>query len=145
MKKVKKKRKKAEMPCDVPDCGREMGMGWGVQGKRFRICMYHFKRHCNESDEFSLFDALGLEKKMIGVDVDRFGIPIPPDAEEIKKELEKLEKKTATQKKTASLNRLQKWKETNKSERRRKPPPRPEVQERMNKEFDSTFNYILGG
>ena len=131
MKKTKKKkhRKNTKVDpdncCDVPSCIREVLLGWGSYGVKKKICKYHFKRHCNENDEFNLFDTFGVKHMRLGIDVDRFGIPLPPDTKEIADQIKKSNDLERNSKKEKSIARLAEWK-SNGGEPKKKPKPRPE-------------------
>jgi len=143
VKKKAKKRKIPEMPCDVPHCGRPMDMGWKVLGKYYRLCFYHFKRHSNENDKFDLFNALGIEKLRVGVNVDRFGIPLPKDYDEMMERAERNKKLEKRAKRDKSISRLKNWKKNGGVST--KPKPRPKPRSVVENEMNSAVDDILGG
>ena len=138
-KKKKKKRKAPEMPCDVPDCNREFDMGWVVPGKNYRVCNYHFKRHSNIDDDFSLFDVFKIKQLRVGVNCDRFGIPLPKDYDEMMERARKNEELDKKAKKEKSLSRLRDWRKNGGVSTR--PKPRPTTKDEM----DDAVGDILGG
>lgn len=151
---VKRKHKKRKVVdcCDVPDCGREVYLGWDCQGIRKKICKYHFKRHCNENDEFSLFDVFNIKVMQLApqsVQFSEFGRPLPHDYDEMQELAEKHRIIEGGAKKEESIERLNKWKAKNgdhkrKKKRRSKPPPsRPDKRERQT-ELDDIVGDILG-
>ena len=151
MKKKKVKRcKKTDDCCDVMHCGRDVHVAWNCQGTRRKICKYHFKRHCNENDEFSLFPIFGIPQMRLNVESGKFsmlGKPLPHDYDEMRELSEKCRIIEGGAKKEDSIERLKKWKAENgntKRKRKRKPPPpRPTERDRQT-EFDDIVGNILG-
>lgn len=143
MKKRVKKRSKPECPCNVPNCDRPVNVGWKAFGLRRRICNYHFKRHCNSGDSFSLFDVFNVPKLKLVIGGDRFGFPLPRDYHEMTKKVRVEHKVKEDRKKKESLAKLRKWKEENGNEPRRKPKPRPEQKLAVQQEMDDIVGDIL--
>jgi len=147
IKKKVKKRKKTDDCCDVMFCGRDVHVGWRCQGVMRKVCKYHFKRHCNENDEFSLFHVFGIPQMKLKVEsgkFSRFGKPLPHDYDEMRELAEKHRILEGEPKREDSIERLKRWKEKNGNKRRRKPPPRPEVVVQRDKELDDIVSNILG-
>lgn len=152
---IKKKHKKHEATdcCDVPDCGKEVLLGWGCAGVMKKICQYHFKRHCNENDSFSLFDIFDIERMKLSVEsggFSEFGRPLPHDYNEMRELAEKHRILEGGAKKEDSMERLKKWKAENgdhkrKKKRKRKPPPARPDKKVGQAELDDIVSEILGG
>jgi len=146
----------SELTCDVPNCNRTAVVVWGVFGwplkengkttsdrakmHYHRLCYRHYKRNSNKGDEFNIAEAFKIKPAIIGVNVDRFGIPLPRDYHEVmglikrRKEREKLEKKEK------SLKRLANWKASGGV--KTKPRPRPEPI--LESDLDDIINEIVG-
>lgn len=153
MVKAKKKKKKAKRKarakidgrrcCEVPKCDRQSVMGWrplNIEKPR-HICRYHWRRHCNGDDEFSLLTVFNIK----AFKLDRFGGHVAKDKDEMMAKANGRQAARRRAKKDKSLERLQQWKKTNGKElprrKRKKPPERPSAAI----ELDSVIDDILGG
>jgi len=145
-KRVKQKVSEDVLMCDVPNCSRPMDMGWKPnQGKNYRICFYHERRHFNEDDVFDLFDVFGIKQLVLGVDVDRFGFPLPRDYYQCLDEAEQREKERKKARTEETRAKLEEWKAENKDRPRyKKPPLRPEEISKRSKMLDDLVGDILG-
>jgi len=150
MKKIKKKKAKKRQisayHCDVPDCNRKIFMGWEVLGHSHQICEYHWRRHCNDNDDFDLHDALNIPKLKLGVDVDRFGFPLTEDDRAMSEQIKKQHKTEKDSKNSESIKRLKQWKDSHPErtrKRKTKTKPRPTVTD-VQDELDDIANSILG-
>jgi len=82
---------------------------------------------------------------VLGVDVDRFGFPLPRDYYECMEEAEQRETDRKRRAKEKSLERLEELKIKNKDQPRyKKPPPRPEEISKRSKMLDDLVGDILG-
>lgn len=151
---IKKKHKKRKVVdcCDVPDCGKEVHLGWRCAGIMKKVCKYHFKRHCNENDSFSLFDTFGIKLPTLSAksgQFSEFGRPLPRDYDEMRELAEKHRILEGGAKKEDSMERLKKWKAENGDHKRKKkrkpkpPPPRP-IKSTIQADLDDIVSEILG-
>ena len=53
--------------CDVQNCKGQTDMGWRPLSEKIgrQVCEYHWCRHEDSSDNFSLFDAFGFPKLLV--------------------------------------------------------------------------------
>ena len=150
--KRKVRERKVVYCCGVHDCGRETYLGWSCSGVMKQICKYHFKRHSNKDDLFSLFDIFGIMRMELGMGSNKFsefGKILPHDYDEMRELAEKHRILEGGAKKEDSIERLNKWKaENGNTKRKRKPKPkspssRPDKKERQG-EIEDIVNEILG-
>ena len=122
-----------DKPCDVTDCKRPMFMGFEAFNIKKRVCEYHYKRHCNDNDDFSLLTEFKVPK--LGLNVDKFGFPVARDEKEMLAALGTHHEVEKEEKKEKGLEKLKEWKETHKDAPKKFKPkqakPRPESQSEL--------------
>jgi hypothetical protein len=125
--------------CDVPDCDQPRLCAWRFKDIGLKVCLYHLRRHNNRKDKFSLFDLLG-RPKLKNVKLDRLGLPIPHDIDE----MEIVVRDYAAERKIKSIERLKKWKAGHR-EPVRKLSEKRDWTRRRKPEMDDIVGNILNG
>lgn len=121
------KKRKKEAPyvckrtCDVKKCRSKIVCIWGnfpdiEKGNHFGVCGKHSDKHRDKKDKFSLYKEFGISRRGTTGSVDRFGIAMARDHDEMIKMLSISEKKDNSE----SIQRLQDWKERNKGKEKKK-------------------------
>jgi len=147
--------KTPRLTCDILNCNRTVAVAQGIYGwvlgendkitygraktHYYKLCYYHHRRHINKKDKFDIGKIFKIEPAKVGVNVDRFGIPLPRDHNEIVGLIKREKEKEELEKKEKSLEKLTNWKASGGVRTKPKPRPKPIIES----DLDNIINDIL--